>query len=111
MPLLLTLPGFKRNPSDSNPLTAMNLEQHERDLLAQKVKDLEATLALRDAENKTLVVENVDMRRKLTIASAAKKVDETETPEPNAKQPTPVKTQDDVHDSRTWRPTTNSECF
>ena len=103
--LAITLPGFKSNFGGSTSLTTKNLERHNQELLAQKLKDLETALTACNEEKKALEVEIEGMRQTIT----AKETNEPGSPETNAQYPVSVKTQEDVQHLRTWLPMTNSD--
>ena len=110
MPRLLTLPGFKSKSGESTSLTPKNLKRHNEVLLAQKVKDLEATLAARDEENKAQSAEIRELRQRLAAVSTAKGIDETGTPESNVPGQASKATLDNAQGSSTRRSTANLGC-
>lgn len=104
MPRLLTLPGFKSKSGESTSLTVKNLERHNEDFLAQKVKDLEA-------KNKVQAAEIEELRQKLAVAAVASGADETETPVSIVPVQASKTTQGNARDSSTRRSTANLECL
>ena len=102
MPRFLTLPVFKPGSDRSTSLSEKNLGQFNEELVAQKVKELDAALAASNEKYRVLAAENDDMRRRLAAVSAANGTDESESLASQVPEPSSDETGEDVQNYSTW---------